>query len=255
MARKLRQVIVGNGAAGLSAIKTIREARRPCNIILVSSENCDAYSPVMMTHCLSGEISKDQMFIADSHFYEENDVERLFGDKAIGLDPSKQMVYLESGRQVAYDNLLIATGASPKSLEVESIEANNILSLRTMWDMERISELTKIAKESIVIGGGLVSLQVADALYKRGFKLTLLVSSGQILSRNLNADSAGIIQQEMESRGVSIFCGINVRGVKRGGEKVIITSVTSPAAKMFPKVARINSSTKTPRFTLMPLPA
>ena len=222
MMEKIRQVIVGNSAAGINAIRAIRESNRPCDIVLVSAEKCNAYSPVMITHYLSGEISVEQMFIVDSHFYEENDVETIFGDKAIGLEPSKQIVHLESGMKVTYDNLLIATGTSPRSLPGEPIEASNVLSVWTLGDAEKVSELAKKAREIIVIGGGLIGLQVADALCKDGVQLTILESLGQILSRNADADCAKIIQDEMESRGVSILCSVNVTGIENRGEKAVV---------------------------------
>lgn len=224
MGEKIRQVIVGNSAAGINAIRAIKESNHPCDcdIVVVSAENCNAYSPVLITHYLSGEIAREQMFIVDSHFYEANDVETIFGDKAVGLEPSKQIVHLESGRQVAYDNLLIATGAAPRSLPGEPIEASNVLSVWTLRDAAKISELAKTAREIIVIGGGLIGLQVADALYKDGVQLTILESLGQILSRNVDADCAKIIQDEMESRGVSTLCSVNVTGIENRGEKAVV---------------------------------
>jgi len=224
MARKLRQVIVGNGGAALSAIKAIRKEGQSCDILLISAENCNAYSPVMITYYLSRRISKGQLFIADSNFYKQNDVVTIFGDKAVGLEPSKQTLHLESGRQVAYDNLLIATGASPKSLEGEHLEATNIISLRTMLDVEKISELTETAREVIIIGGGLVGLQIADALYKEGIKLTIIEGFERILFRNFDGACAETIQRKMESRGVSILCGTGVRRAKKEGEKVVVIS-------------------------------
>jgi len=222
MRRKIRQVIVGNSAAGINAIRAIRESNHPCDIVLVSAENCNAYAPVLITHYLAGEIPREQMFIVDSHFYKENEVETIFGDKAVGLEPSKQIVHLESGRKVTYDNLLIATGVSPKSLPGEAIKAGNVVSVWTLQDAEKLSELAKRGREVIVIGGGLIGLQVADALCKDGVQLTILESLEQILSRNADADCAKIIQYEMESRGVSTLCSVNVTEIENTGEKAVV---------------------------------
>lgn len=113
---KARQVIIGNSAAGLSAIKGIREVDHFCPITLISAEKCNAYSPVALTHYLKGEISKGDLFIVDRDFYRENGIQTLFGNKAIGVDPFRQVVRLEKGKEVKYDNLLIATGAPAISL-------------------------------------------------------------------------------------------------------------------------------------------
>ncbi len=219
----LRQVIVGNSAAALSALKAIREIDRHCDIALVSAEDCNAYSPVAITHYLAGEITREQMFIVDSRFYEENGVATILGDRAIGLEPSKQLVHLESGRQVAYDNLLIATGASPRRLPGQPVGDSNILSVWTLRDAEKVSELAKSARDIVVIGAGFIGLQVADALCRDGGRLTVLESLEHILPRNVDAFCAEVIEREMQSRGVSTLCGVNVTGIEtRGGKSVVI---------------------------------
>ncbi len=76
----------------------------------------------------------------------------------------------------------------------------------------------------IVIGGGLVSLQILSALFRDGVKFTLLVSSGQVLSQSVDADCAAIVQQEIESRGVSVLFGRNVREIKQRGRKAVVSS-------------------------------
>ena len=115
-----RQVIIGNSAAGLSAIKAIREVDASCPITLVSAENCNGYSPVLIPHYLKGRILRGDLFIVDSDFYRRSGVLTKFGSKALTVDPLEQTVYLENSRKVVYDNLLIATGASPVSRSIST---------------------------------------------------------------------------------------------------------------------------------------
>ncbi len=115
---KTRQVIIGNSAAGLAAIKAIRGVDTSCPITLISAENGNAYSPVLTTYYLSGRISREDLFIVDSDFYKMTNVKTVLGSKAVGLDTSKQMVHLENNGDIEYDNLLIATGSSARDLDV-----------------------------------------------------------------------------------------------------------------------------------------
>lgn len=223
MVRKLRQVILGNSAAGLSAVTAIRQIDQQCKIVLASAERCYAYTPVLTTYYLAKKIGKEEMFIADSKFYKEKNVKTILGDKAVGLDPSRQIIYLESGKEVAYDNALIATGASPRKLKVMLRGSSKILFLRTLQDAERIAELAKTAKEIVIIGGGLVSLQAANALHKQDVRISLVVNSEQLLSQNVDAHCAEIIQAEMESQGISIHLRSSLKKVgKRKGRIVIV---------------------------------
>lgn len=222
--RKARQVIIGNSAAGLSAIKAIREIDNVCPITLISSENCNAYSPVSLTHYLKGEMSRESLFIVHSDFYKMNNVEMEFGSRAIWADHPQQTVHLENGRKVKYDNLLIATGASPSKLPVSGDGVDNVFSLRTIEDAEKISKRINTAKEVIIIGAGLIGLQVSDGLFKEGIRFTILEWAEQVLPDIADINSAAIVQKKMESHGISILLGRKVKEIRRKGKKTVVTS-------------------------------
>lgn len=220
-----KQVIIGNSAAGLSAVKAIRKKGCSSPITLISAENCNAYSPVLTIYYISHKIGRENLFIADDRFYRDYNVQTKFGNRAVGIDPSKQVVYLEDNTIVEYDNLLIATGASAKSPDNMEADASEYVStLRTIEDAEKIIELSKDAKEIVVLGAGLVSLQAANALFKEGVKVTFVVGSKQILSQNIDAECAAIIQRRLESQGVSFLFGRNVTAIKRGGNKAYVVT-------------------------------
>lgn len=222
--RKARQVIIGNSAAGLSAIKAIREIDDVCPITLISSENCNAYSPVSLTHYLKGEMPRESLFIVHSDFYKMNNVEMEFGSRAIWADHLQQTVHLENGRKVKYDNLLIATGASPIKLPVSEDGFDNVFSLRTIEDAEKISKCIRTAKEVIVIGAGLIGSQVSDGLFKEGIRLTIVEWAEQVLPDIADINSAAILQKEIESHGISILLGRRVKGIRRKGKKTVVTT-------------------------------
>jgi NAD(P)H-nitrite reductase large subunit len=222
--RKARQVIIGNSAAGLSAIKAIRETDNVCPITLISSESCNAYSPVSLTHYLKGEISRESLFIVHSDFYKMNDVEMAFGSRAIWADHLQQTVHLENGRKVKYDNLLVATGASPIKLPGSEDGVDNVFSLRTIEDAEKISKCIKTAKEVIIIGAGLIGLQVSDGLFKEGVRFTILEWAEQVLPDIGDINSAAIVQKEIESHGISILLGRKVKEIWRKGKKIVVTT-------------------------------
>jgi len=222
VAKHIRHVVIGNSAAALSAIKSIRETDHSSSIFLISAENCNAYSPVLITYYLSGKISRKDLFIVDDHFYNDNEVERIFGNKALELDPKKQMVYLEDGRKILYDNLLIATGASANYPNELRKNFQNVFTLRNIKDMERILKLSNKAGEIVIIGGGLVSLQIADALSKKKARITFIISSKQVLSRNIDVECASIVKKKIESRGISIYFENEVKEIKKIKDKACL---------------------------------
>src|SRR5512139_1580755 len=111
MSKSKKHVILGNSAAGLSAVKAIRKMGDHGRIIMISHEDCSAYSPVLTTYYIADEIQRSELFLVDNRFYEEQQVETLFGRKAVSIDTAKQIVQLDDRSRISYDDLLIATGA------------------------------------------------------------------------------------------------------------------------------------------------
>lgn len=215
---------MGNGIAALSAIKALREAGFTSPVTLISAESCNAYSPVLTIYYISGKLSKDELFIADERFYRRYKVKTILGNRAAGIDTPGQVVYLESGLKVGYDNLLIATGASPKRPgNINTDSSDRVLTLRTIEEAKRIKELSETANEVIFLGAGLVSLQIANAIYRKGAKFTFVVSSNQVLSRNIDVDCAAMVQKEIESRSISVLLGRGINGIGREGNEVVVT--------------------------------
>lgn len=230
-------VIIGNSAAALSAIRAIRGKSSTHSITLISREDCCAYSPVLTTYYLSDRIPEKNLFIVDERFYRNAAVKCVLGKEVVEVDPSKQVVVLNDGKKVVYDYLLIATGASPKTLEGIDIDiAKDLCYLRTIEDAKRIRGLSKWAKEIVIVGAGLVSMQIADALYKRrGVHLTFVVGSKQVLIQNIDEDCAAIIQRQIASSSdSSLLFGRNVSKIdkKNGKYKVLLDTSEELIADM-----------------------
>lgn len=226
VSRAKKHTIIGNSAAGLSAVKAIRKMRDSGPIVLISAENCNAYSPVLTTYYIGGQISRSDLFLVDDSFYRKFNVQTIFGRRAVGIDLENRLVYLDRGSRVSYDDLLIATGASAKSLDNVDVDASQYVStLRTIEDADKIKRASEKSKEVVVIGAGLVSLQTIRAVLGREMKITAVVGSQQVLSQQMDPEGAAIIQEKLEAQGVSILFGRGVERVIRKGDRAhVITS-------------------------------
>ncbi len=220
-----RHVIIGNSGAAISAVQGIRAISSTDAITVISKEDCSAYSPVLTTYYLAGSILyKDMFLFRDEELYGKNNVKAILGKEAIKVNTDANTVLLEDGALVEYDDLLIATGASPQRPKVTGTDLPKIYTLRTLQDAERIAEASKKAQDVLIIGGGLVGLQVANALFGKGAKMTLMVASQQILSQNVDGEAAKIIQKRVESFGVRFLLGRDVESIKEKGDKVVVTT-------------------------------
>ncbi len=140
------------------------------------------------------------------------------------MDPLRQTIHLKNSEDVEYDNLLIATGASPMSLEISGGGPANVFSVRTVEDAENILEYARVSKDIIVVGAGLIGLQVSDALYREKRRFTIIEWSEQVLPELIDSDCAAILQKEIESHGISVLLGKKVKRIEKRGKKAVVIS-------------------------------
>lgn len=223
-----RILILGNSAAAIAAVRAIRARGGEQTITMVSGEDCTAYSPVLTTHYLSGEIPESALYFCDIGYYREHDISCHFGNAAVALDAAAQRVTLADGTRLDYDKLLIATGASAKRVTGLDPEiAGDVHYLRTIEDARRIHEAALGAKHIVMMGAGLVSLQVAGAVARPDLRVTCVVASRQILSQNIDATCAELLRRHVErSANIEFLFGASVTEITRlnGGYRVRLDS-------------------------------
>jgi NAD(P)H-nitrite reductase large subunit len=217
-------VIVGNSGAAISAIKSIREAENSSPITVVSKEKWPAYSPVLTTYYIGDRVDRSKFFLVDEQFYKTSGVELLLGHEVVEIDPRQQNVRLKNDTTLPFDRLLIASGASAKKPSLEGIDLENVFTLRTLEDAEKIRAASRTAREVIFVGAGLVSLQVASQLCRSDLKMTFLVSSDQILSQNLDQAGSRIVQQRIEKMGSSFLFNRDIKSIEKKKGRLTVTT-------------------------------
>ncbi len=213
MAEQYDYVIIGNSAAGLQALRTLRKYDRQASIAIVDREDCPAYSRVLTPYFIGGKNEKEELFIVNRDFYSQLGVEPLFGQTVSNLDLTGRILQLQDGRQVGYRKLLLALGAEARAL---SISSSRLSTLRHMADAERIQQLLQGAKTVTAIGAGLVSLPL---LSHAGPERTrqLIVGSDRILSRMIDAETAAVIEERLVKQGLQLFKQNDIESVEEHG--------------------------------------
>jgi len=197
-------IVVGNSAAGLFAVEEIRRHDTRSELLVLTAEQEPSYSRCLTTYFLAGDIPAAQLYLRDPDFAARLNLKIIYGVEVMGLDSARQLVQSSDGREWHYDKLLLAMGASANQLSIQGGDLPEVFTLRTMKDVLAIHKLLEQgARKAVVIGGGLVSLKSAYALRKRGLEVTVVVSSGQILSQMLDAQAADLIQKHLSANGLS----------------------------------------------------
>lgn len=222
--RPVRYVIVGNSAAGLAAASSLRAAAPEAEIILIDGEEGPAYSRVLTSYAISGQVPLERLFLVDGSFYRERGIEARFGQRVAGLRAGENALELESGERVGFDRLLVATGASPQRLEVPGAGRPGVFTLRTRADAQAIRQAAQGAKQAVVVGGGLVAFKAAEALHTLGLAVTMVVSSSRVLSQMLDPVTAGLVLAHLARFGLTVLLGESVAEVRGNGRTLHVVT-------------------------------
>lgn len=216
---KMKQIIIiGNSAAGIAAVESIRSKDRDSKIIVISDEDYTAYCRCVLSYYLAGEVKEDRLIYRPKEFYQSNNIDLILGKKATKVDPKKNQIILEDRQRLDYDSLVIATGASAKFPDIPGAKKRGVFGLRTVKDVKEILGLLPVTKTACVLGGGLIGLKAGYALKRRGIDVKVIVKSSQILSQVLDKTCARIIQRHLEANGLEILTGLDATELLGNGD-------------------------------------
>jgi nitrite reductase (NADH) large subunit len=219
-AARLQYVIVGNSAAGISAARQIRRHDPRGRITILSDEPAWGYSRVLLPLYIAGKINRKRMIIASRNDYAALRIRLLANDPADSIDPRGQRVHTRKGLGIPYDRLLIATGSSPRALDVPGNDLPGVHYLRKVADAEGIRKgLSSSRGPVLVVGGGLVSIKTLEALLHRRRKVHLVISSNRILSQMLDERASHLFLDALGKKRISVNLQSDVRAFE-GKERV-----------------------------------
>jgi len=223
-----RIVIVGNSAASLAALETIRRVDATSPVTLVAEEAIPAYSRVLLPYLLSGE--RRDLSLRPRDYAQRMGARMLLGRRAVQIDADA--LVLDDGTRLPFDRLLLATGSRAAIPDVEGIDTPGVSPLKTMADALRICEQLPGARHAVILGGGLICLLVVRALLKAGLSVAIAVSSDRLLTRMLDEEASALLQDRLAEAGVRILTRTDAaRIVGRDGQ---VRSVVTAAGEVLP---------------------
>lgn len=196
LAPQQRIVIVGNGMAGASL--AVRLAREPAlEVTVIGAEPRAAYNRIRLSAVLAGDSTVDEIGL------ERADARVLGGETVTDVDRERRIVTTQAGRSIAYDVLVLATGSTPVMLPLPGSGLPGIHTFRDLADVERLSAGARAGRPAVVIGGGLLGLEAAEGLRRRGMAVAVVHLMPGLMERQLDAAAAAMLQDELESRGMT----------------------------------------------------
>ena len=213
----VKYLLVGGGVASSAAAAAIRERDREGSLLLIGQEVHRPYNrPLLSKDYLLGRASRSELFTQDDRWSAENRVEMRTGRRAARLDAARRTVTLDSGEDIAFDNLLLATGATAKHLDVPGAELPNLFYLRTIDDADRLHHAIEQARREgrrhdrddggrgrvAVIGASLLGVELAATLRQLGLGVDLIFAAAHPW-RKYSGETAGrFLAHYLENHGI-----------------------------------------------------
>lgn len=227
-------VLIGNSAATLAAIDSIRRYDQQGRIILINREQVPAYSRVALPYYVGGEMSVEDLLIRRYEDYQRQGVDLVDGATAMAVDAGTSEVVLSDGRTVRYEKLLIGTGSSCITPPIRGLDTVTPHYLWTLDDAKCMKAAAENAHTAIIIGGGFIGMLAAEALRKLHVRVTIIEMTAQLLPQLLDAEAGTLFAEAVRNEGVTLCLSSRVEAVapKNGQVEARLSNGATAAADM-----------------------
>jgi nitrite reductase (NADH) large subunit len=205
MTLKKNLVVVGNGMVGHKFLESMitRGATQGWNIITFCEEPRVAYDRVNLSGFFAGKTAGD-LSLVEPGLYQDNGIEIHIGDKAVGIDRASKTVTSANGATISYDKVVLATGSYPFVPPIPGKDAEGTFVYRTIEDLEAMSAYAQGCKTGVVVGGGLLGLECANALKSMGLETHVVEFAPRLMPMQIDGAGGTILKDKIEALGVTV---------------------------------------------------
>ncbi|HOZ64458.1 MAG TPA: nitrite reductase large subunit NirB [Burkholderiaceae bacterium] len=216
--KKSRLVMVGNGMAGVRTVEELlKVAPDLYDITVFGAESHPNYNRILLSPVLAGEQTLDEIVLNSWDWYKDNHITLHAGKKVVEVDRVKRIVRADDGTEVEYDRLLMCTGSNPFILPVPGKDLKGVIAYRDIADTNEMIETATKYRKAVVIGGGLLGLEAANGLMRRGMEVSVVHVMPTLMERQLDSVAGKLLQQSLEERGLKFLMGAQTQELVGGG--------------------------------------
>jgi nitrite reductase (NADH) large subunit len=199
-------VMVGNGMAGVRTIEEIlKVSAEPFEITIFGQEPYPNYNRIKLSNILQGDTNFEDIIINPLDWYKENNIQLYTGEAIMNIDVEKKCVVSNLGREVEYDELIIATGSNSFILPIPGSDKKGVTGFRDNNDCEMMIKAAQQYKKAVVIGGGLLGLEAARGLLNLGMKVDVVHLMPHLMERQLDPVASSLLKAELEAQGMNFL--------------------------------------------------
>ncbi|MDH7512375.1 MAG: FAD-dependent oxidoreductase [Clostridiales bacterium] len=227
----MKVIVIGNGLAGTMAAKTLRELDSGVEVHVYAEEKYPYYPRPNLIEYIAGRLPYERLFAFSEDWHIRQNIGIYLGKPVRKIHPPSRKIEIESGKEESYDALLVANGASSFIPAIRGSEKRGVFTLRTLDDAQAILDYLKDHSKVVVIGGGLLGLEIARALKSRGAEVEVVEFFDRLLPRQLDQHGASLLKKQIEGQGIRVRLGVateeivgqkEVTGLRfKGGEETV----------------------------------
>ncbi len=222
MTNKQDLVVIGNGMVGHKFLELMveKKANEQYNLITFCEESRVAYDRVHLSEYFSGRSAED-LSLVEPNFYQDNNIEIYIGDKAIKIDRANKTITSEQGKEIKYDKLVLATGSYPFVPPIKGKDHEGTFVYRTIDDLEAMENYAKQCKTGVVIGGGLLGLECANALKNMGLDTHVVEFAPRLMPVQIDEVGGQVLKTKIEELGVGVHTSKNTTEIVNENGKIV----------------------------------
>jgi nitrite reductase (NADH) large subunit len=211
-------VVIGNGMAGMRTVEELLKLDRDrYRITVFGAEPYGNYNRILLSPVLAGEKTVEDIMLHTREWYAEHGITLHAGDPVVRIDRQRRTVHAASGLAVAYDRLLLATGSKPFIVPVPGHELPGVIGFRDLHDVDTMLAAARAGGRAVVIGGGLLGLEAANGLLRRGMEVTVVHVTASLMNQQLDAPAAELLRASLERRGLRILLSRQTAAIEGEG--------------------------------------
>ena len=217
-------IIIGNGIAGITTARHIRK-RSDVPILIISKESQYFFSRTALMYVYMGHLKWEHLEPYEKGFWQQNNID-LLKARVTQIKPQEKLIVLANGQHLSYSSLVLATGSTPNKFGWKGQDLNGVQGLYTKQDLEQLTANTPNIKQAVVVGGGLIGIELAEMLHSRGIGVSFLVREDSFWNKVISTHEGAMIEKHILAHGIDLKMSTNLVEIvanEKGHATAVIT--------------------------------
>ena len=224
-------IIIGNGIAGTTLARNIRKnSEQP--ILIISKESDYFFSRTALMYVYMGHLQWEHLEPFEKGFWKQNNIDLLKAE-VTHINPEEKVIVLANDQHLSYDSLVLATGSTPNKFGWKGQDLERVQGLYTKQDLEQLTANTPHIRQAVVVGGGLIGIELAEMLHSRGIHVSFLVREESFWDKVISPHEGDMIEKHLLAHGIDLKMSTNLKEIV-ANEKGQATEINTDQGESLP---------------------